>query len=341
MAMEALRDAIATLRVRTGTVGSNPDALRESEGLFSGRRPFSVKDVIMKKRGALKNSLTAYLYLSPALIGLLFLTVIPILGVAGISLTHWTGLEPPTFVGLQNYEKIFAHDFYFASSVFATLYFALGSVVFGIVYSFGIAMLLNQKIPGRGFWRSVFFIPYIVPAITVNVVWAWMYEANFGVLNFFLNEIGFDKLPWLNDEHFSIPSLVILTVWGCGSLIVIFLAGLQNVPRTYMEAVDIDGGNFWHKFRHITLPMMSPIIFFNFLISMVTNLQAFVPAYALTKGGPSDSTLFMVYLIFREGFTHNNFGYASGLSLIFFIFIAALTALIFATSRRWMFYEGE
>ena len=295
----------------------------------------------MNKRGSLKNSLTAYLYLSPALLGLLFLTLIPILGVIGISLTSWSGLEEPKFVGLLNYENILTKDFYFAKAVFATLYFALGSVLVGIAYSFGMALMLNQKIPGRGFWRSVFFIPYIVPAITVNVVWAWMYEANFGVINFVLNELGFDKLPWLNDEHFSVPSLILMTVWGCGSLIVIFLAGLQNVPRTYMEAVAIDGGNFWHRFVHITLPMMSPIIFFNFLISMITNLQVFVPAYALTKGGPGDSSLFMVYLIFREGFTHNNFGYASGLSLIFFVFIVLLTVLIFATSRKWMFYEGE
>jgi len=130
-------------------------------------------------------------------------------------------------------------------------------------------------------------------------------------------------------------------VWMSGNLIVIFLAGLQGVPRMYMEAVEVDGGNFWHKFRHVTMPMMSPIIFYNFLMSLIANLQGFVPAYALTRGGPSDSTLLMVYLIYREGFMRNNFGHASALSVFFFLFIAALTAIIFATSRLWTFYQSE
>jgi multiple sugar transport system permease protein len=263
------------------------------------------------------------------------------LGVIGISLTRWTGLEPPTFIGLGNYRAIFTADFYFYHSVAATLYFALGAVISGIVYSFAVALMLNQKIPARGFWRSVFFLPYVVPSIGTAIVWSWMYEANFGVFNYILRLLHLEKLHWLSDDRLATPSLVIMTVWAIGSMIVIFLAGLQSVPKAYLEAVDIDGGNAWHKFRHITIPMMTPIIFFNFLMSMISNLQIFVPAYSLTQGGPSDSTLYMVYLIYREGFMRNNFGHASALSLIFFIFIAALTAVIFATSKKWMFYEGE
>ena len=187
----------------------------------------------------------------------------------------------------------------------------------------------------------MFFIPYIVPSIGSCIVWSWMYESNFGVFNYVLHLAGINKIQWLQSSTFAVPSLIVMTVWGMGSMIVIFLAGLQNVPRAYLEAVDIDGGNTWHKFRHITIPMMTPVIFYNFLMSMITNLQVFVPAYALTKGEPSGRSLFMVFLIYREGFMQNNFGHASALSLIFFIFIAALTAVIFATSRTWMFYEGE
>jgi multiple sugar transport system permease protein len=294
----------------------------------------------MRTRKTRRDSLTAYLFLAPALLGLVFLTILPILGVVATSLTKWTGLEPPTWIGLGNYEQIFTGDFYFAHSIAATLYFALGAVIGGIVYSFCVALMLNQKIPARGFWRSVFFLPYVVPAIGTSIVWSWMYEANFGVFNYALHFLGIHKVQWLQDEKFAVPSIIIMTVWGVGSLIVIFLAGLQNVPKSYLEAVDIDGGNAWHKFRHVTFPMMTPIIFFNFLMSMIANLQVFVPAYALTQGGPSDRTLFMVYLIFREGFLRNNFGHASALSLIFFVFIAALTAAIFSTSRKWIFYEG-
>lgn len=294
----------------------------------------------MKTRMTRGNTRTAYFFLAPALLGLFFLTIFPVLGVVGISLTDWTGLEKPSFIGIANYTTIFTVDFYFYKSVAATLYFALGAVGSGILYAFLVALLLNRRIPARGFWRSVFFLPYIVPAIGASIVWSWLYEANFGILNYGLSLLGIDKVQWLQDERYAVPSLVVMAVWGCGSLIVIFLAGLQNVPTSYLEAVEIDGGNAWHKFRHVTLPLMTPIIFFNFLISMIANLQVFVPAYALTRGGPSDSTLFMVYLIFREGFMRNNFGHASALSLIFFLFIAGLTAVIFATSRKWIYYEG-
>lgn len=295
----------------------------------------------MNARRSPSNTLTAYLFLTPALLGLFFLTIFPMFGVILISLTNWSGLEQPAFIGLGNYKEIFTTDFYFARSAVATLYFALGAVISGIIYSFSIALMLNRRIPARGFWRSVFFIPYVVPAIGTAVVWSWLYEANFGVFNYVLHLVGIGKVQWLQSGTYAVPSLVVMTVWGIGSMIVIFLAGLQNVPRAYLEAVEIDGGNTWHKFRHITVPLMTPIIFYNFLMSMITNLQVFVPAYALTRGEPSGRTLFMVFLMYREGFIHNSFGYASALSLIFFIFIAALTVVIFATSRRWMFYEGE
>lgn len=288
-----------------------------------------------------RTTLTAYLFLSPAILGFLFLTFFPLLGVIGISLTNWSGLEPPEYIGLSNYIEIFTMDFYFKNSVVATLYFAVGAVLTGIIYSFMMALMLNQKIPARGFWRSLFFLPYVVPIIGSSIVWSWMYESNFGVFNYFLSLLGGDKIQWLQDERFAMPSIILMMTWMSGNLIVIFLAGLQSVPKTYLEAVEVDGGNFWHKFRHITLPMMSPVIFYNFLTSMIVNLQGFVPAYALTKGGPSDSTLLMVYLIYREGFMRNNFGHASALSLLFFLFVAALTVIVFTTSRRWTFYEGE
>jgi multiple sugar transport system permease protein len=295
----------------------------------------------MNARRNSSSTLTAYLFLTPALLGLIFLTILPMMGVILISVTNWSGLEPPKFIGLGNFQEIFTQDIYFLRSVVATLYFALGAVVSGIIYSFTVALMLNRRVFARGFWRSVYFIPFVVPAIGTAIVWSWLYEANFGVFNYFLHLLGMNKVQWLQSGTTAVPSVVVMVVWGMGSMIVIFLAGLQNVPRTYLEAVEIDGGNTWHKFRHITIPLMTPIIFYNFLMSMISNLQVFVPAYALTRGEPGGRTLFMVYLMYREGFIHNSFGYASALSLIFFVFIAALTVVIFATSRRWMFYEGE
>ncbi len=295
----------------------------------------------MNRKLYARGALAAYVYLAPALVGLFLLTLVPVAAVIVISLTKWSVLQPPRFLGIANYLNIFSTDFYFVHSVLATLYFAIGAVVVGIVYSFTVATMLNRRIPGRGFWRSAFFVPYVLPAVATAVVWSWMYETDFGVFNFFVNSLGFHKVPWLQKSAYAVPSLIIMTVWGVGNLIVIFMAGLQNVPRSFLEAVEIDGGNAWHKFRHVTVPMMTPVIFFNFIISVITNLQVFVPAYALTSGGPGDSTLFMVFLIYREGFMRNNMGYACALSLVFFVFIALLTLLIFSTSRKWIFYAGE
>ncbi len=296
---------------------------------------------IQKKLLKHSEAITAYLCLTPAIIGLLVLTILPLFGVILIGFTEWSGLRPPSFVGLQNYVNLFTKDLFFTKSIVVTLYYALGAVVGGILYSFILAMMLNRKMPLRGFWRAVFYLPYIVPAMAVNILWAWMYDANFGLFNYILNSLGLQKSMWLYSERTSVPSLVLMAVWTSGNLVVIFLAGLQNVPRVYHEAAEIDGANPVQRFIHITVPMMTPIIFYNFLISVITAMQVFVPAFSLTNGGPNNSTLFMVYLIYREGFMRNNFGYASSISFIFFIFIALITGLIFGSSNKWMFYEGK
>ncbi|MDP3178431.1 MAG: sugar ABC transporter permease [Spirochaetaceae bacterium] len=291
-------------------------------------------------RSRTRNALAAYLFLAPAIIGLVCYTFLPIAGVVGMSLTRWDALSRPVFVGLSNFKEIFTDDMFFASSVKATVYFALFTVLLGTVYALAMALLLNQKILGRGFFRSIFFLPYIVPSIGAVIVWMWMYEANFGVFNYLLGLIGIDRIRWLGEDATATPALGLMTIWGFGNFIVIYLAGLQGIPRTYLEAVEIDGGNAWHKIRHVTLPLLSPVILFNVLTSIVANLQVFVPAQA-TRGAPNMTTLYMVYNIFRTGFQNNRFGYSASLSLVFFVLIAAVTAITYASSRKWMFYEGE
>ena len=206
----------------------------------------------MKSLGRGKDALAAYLFLAPAILGLIFYTFIPIFGVVQISLTNWDGLKPAAYVGLQNFREIFTEDMFFPPSVISTLYFALFTVVIGTIYAFVMAMLLNQRIGGRGLFRSLFFLPYIVPTIGAAIVWAWMFESNFGVINYGLNLVGLNKVKWLGDELTATPALGIITIWGFGNFIVIYLAHLQGIPRTYLEAVEIDGGTAWHKFppRH-------------------------------------------------------------------------------------------
>ncbi|GHU70452.1 sugar ABC transporter permease [Clostridia bacterium] len=289
----------------------------------------------------LNQSWQAYLFLLPAILGLTFITIVPTLGVLGISFTNWNGLVAPKWVGFSNYIKIFTTDYFFKKSASVTLTYALGAVVCSVVYSFLVAMLLNMRVPARSFFRAVFYVPYIVPAMAVYIIWTWMYDPSFGVLNYFLRSIGIPASKWLSAPATALPSLILIAVWGSGNLIVIFLAGLQNVPAVYHEAAKIDGANAIHRFVHITIPMMTPVLFFNFLISVVTQLQTFVPAYSITKGGPSDATMFLVYLIYREGFTHNAFGYSSALSFVFFILVAIITMLIFRFSNSMIFYEGK
>lgn len=282
----------------------------------------------------------AYICLIPAFIGLIFLTYLPLLGVLVYSFFNWSGLSSPKFIGFNNYITLFTTDPYIKDSIAVTVYFAVFSVIGSMIYSLIIAMLLNRKIPARGFFRAVFYIPYVLPAAAVYVGWAWLYEVNFGFFNYLLSKVGIHKILFIADSNYVVPSLALIAVWLSGNLIVIFLAGLQNVPRVYHEAAEIDGANGWQRFRNITLPCMTPIIFYNLLMSLITNLQVVTPSLALTNGGPGNSSRFMTYLMYEQAFVNNKLGYACAVSFIIFIIIAIFTGILFGTSGSWIFYEG-
>jgi len=282
----------------------------------------------------------AYICLIPAFLGLIFLTYVPLAAVLGISLTNWTGLAQPEFVGFDNYVKLFTEDPYLKDSIIATLYYAVLSVAGSMIYSLFIAMLLNRKIPARGFFRAVFYVPFALPAVAIYVGWSWLYEANFGLFNYVLSELGLNKVLFIADSSYVVPSLSLIAVWLSGNLIVIFLAGLQNVPSAYHEAAEMDGAGTWIRFRHITLPCMTPIIFYNLLMSLIANLQVVTPSLSLTNGGPGNSSRFMTYLMYDQAFVNYRLGYASATTFIIFAILAAFTAILFKTSNRWIFSEG-
>lgn len=284
---------------------------------------------------------TAYLCLLPAFFGLTFLTYLPLLGVLGISFFNWSGLGSPKFIGISNYVKLFTVDPYIKDSIKVTVLFAVLAVIGSMVYSLFVAMLLNRKIPARTFWRAVFYVPYVLPAAAVYVGWAWLYEANFGFFNYLLSKMGMHKILFIADSKYVVPSLALIAVWLSGNLIVIFLAGLQNVPRVYHEAAEIDGANGWQRFRNVTLPCMTPIIFYNLLMSLIANMQIVTPALALTNGGPGNASRFMTYLMYDQAFVNNKLGYACAVSFAFFVIIAIFTGILFATSKSWIFYEGD
>jgi multiple sugar transport system permease protein len=209
-----------------------------------------------------------------------------------------------------------------------------------MVYSLFVAMLLNRKVPGRAFWRGVFYVPYVLPAAAIYIGWSWLYESNFGLFNYILSKFGIHKVLFLADSKLVIPSLALISVWMSGNLIVIFLAGLQNVPAIYHESAQIDGANAWQRFINITIPCMTPIIFYNLLMSLITNMQIIVPALTLTNGGPNNSSMFMTFLMYMYAFQQNQIGYACAVAFVFFILIAIFTGILFSTSKRWIYYEG-
>jgi len=309
----------------------------------------NVKNKTKRAKITIKEQRAAYLFLIPAFLGLSLITYLPLLAVFGISLTdlnvgHFIkgGTLPPVrFIGFDNFVEIFkSPSVDFLNSIQVTVTFALVAVVSSIIYSMIIALLLNRKMPARGFFRAVFYIPYILPATAVMISWWFLLKYDGGLINYILVNLGLGKSYFLSAANTAIPSLAMIAVWTSGNLIVIFLAGLQNVPRVYHEAAEIDGANAWQRFWNITIPSMTPIIFYNLLMSLVVNLQVVVPALAVTKGGPGKSTMFMTYLMYQTGFRGRELGQAGAIAFVFFIVAAILAFILFATSKSWIYDEG-
>ena len=282
----------------------------------------------------------AYICLIPSIIGLIFLTYGPLLAVLILSFFDWKGVGTPNWVGLANYVRLFTKDPYFKDSIKVTVYFSVLSVFGSVIYSFIVALLLNRNIPARGFFRAVFYLPYVLPAMAVYIGWSWLYESNFGFFNYLLSIVGIQKIKFIGSKQWVVPSLALIAVWLSGNLIVIFLAGLQDVPRVYHEAAEIDGANSWQRFWHVTFPCMTPIIFYNLLMSLITNMQVITPALALTQGGPGNSSRFISYIMYTYAFKDMKFSYACAVSFIFFLIIGVFTAILFTTSGKWVFYQG-
>lgn len=288
-----------------------------------------------------KEERTAYLCLIPAFLGLSIISYLPTIAVFVLSLFKWNGITAPSFIGVENFQRIFTKDIYFTSSIKATIIYALLTVVGSILYSLILALCLNMNIKGRTLWRSVFFIPYLLPAIGVFTGWKWLYEINYGLFNFVNRLLGLPTQQYLQSPKQVLPSLALIAIWCSGNLIVIFLAGLQGVPRVYLEAAEIDGANAWQRFLNVTIPSISPIIFYNVLTALITNLQVITPALALTDGGPQNGSMFMSYVIYMYAFQKNKVGYAAAYASIFFVFVGIFTIILFTTQKSSLFGGEE
>jgi multiple sugar transport system permease protein len=286
-------------------------------------------------------AIAGYIFTLPVILGLLLWTIGPMIASLFISFSNWQVFDELKWVNLANYEKIFTRDLFFYKSIAVTLYYAFGSVVTTTIASIILGTLMNLNVKRIAMIRTIFYLPTIVPVVASSFLWIWLFNPDFGLLNTILSLFGIPKLQWIFDESTAVPSLVFMHIWASGAGALIILAGLKDVPKHLYEAVEIDGGGWWHKFIYISLPMITPVIFFNLIMGFIGSLQTFTQAYVMTSGGPNNATLFFVYYIYREAFINNNFGYACALAWILFWIIAILTALIFRSSKGWVFYGGK
>lgn len=275
----------------------------------------------------------------PAILGFVLWHSGPMLASLVISFTNWPVVSAPKWTGIENYVTLLRKDPLFWKSLYVTGYYTFLSVPLVIVTALLVAQLLNQKVRGLAIFRTIFYLPTVVPAVASSILWLWLFNPDFGLFTSFLDLFGHPGFLWIYDERQVIPSLALMSVWGMGNTMVIFLAGLQGVPTQYYEAAEIDGATAFRKWLHITVPMMSPIIFFNLVMGIIGTFQVFSQAYVMTEGGPNNASLFMVYYLFLQAFDYGRMGYASAIAWILFMIVIVFTIIVFRTSPYWVYYE--
>jgi multiple sugar transport system permease protein len=252
-------------------------------------------------------------------------------------------LGAPKFIGAANYIKMFTDDPQFWPSLWRTVYFSVIAVPLGVLGSMILAIFLNTKLRGVAVYRTLFFMPSLVPLVASVILFKWLLNADFGIVNQGLRALGVDPPGWFSDRNWAIPSLIIMRLWGAigGTQMIIFLAGLQGIPVELYDAASIDGANAWQRTRHVTIPLLTPTIFFNTVLGIIGALQTFAAAFVATEGGPGFATWFYALHIWKNAFDYFNMGYAAALAWFFALIIIALTIVQMRLSKRWVFYYGE
>lgn len=291
----------------------------------------------MKRR----EMLTAYAFILPTFVGFIIFIVGPMLASFVISLFNWNMLTPPRFVGLANFEQLLS-DVRIGNVYLTTFKLALMIVPTNMLLGLGLAVLLDRHMPAiiRNFFKVSFFFPFVVSSVAVSIIWTFMFHRDLGPLNYYLGLLGISRINWLNSSAYSPTAILIADVWrNVGFYVLVFLGGMQAIPRDFYEAAEVDGANTWKQFRHITLPLLSPTILFLSVISVIGALQIFEQPQILTNGGPGDATRTIVLYLYEQGFRFFNMGYASAIAISLFVIILILTIIQFRLSRRWVFYQ--
>ena len=288
-----------------------------------------------------KNIRLGLLFISPWLIGVISFTLIPLLYAIKISLTNFSFLTGSRFIGLENYVTMLTKDPLVWKSLGITFLYAIFAVPLQLIFGFLLANLLNQKLRGIVIFRTIFYIPCLIVVVSSTLLWKQMLETDFGIINYLLTRIGLGKVSWLGSTGTIIASTVFISIWQSGKMIIINLSGLQAIPTVFYEAADLDGCSKLRQVFHITLPMMSPVLFMNLLIGLIGAFKTFTQIKILTDGGPSNASLVYMLYIYKTAFVSFNLGYANALSILLFVIVGTLTILVFRTSNKWVFYGGE
>ncbi|MCY3021407.1 MAG: sugar ABC transporter permease [Planctomycetota bacterium] len=288
----------------------------------------------------MQSNRTGYAFISPWLLGFLIFTVFPFVASIYLSFCRYDIISPPAWVGTANYEELLAKDPRLWKALWNTLYYASVAVPLGIVAAFALALLLNLDVKGMSVYRTIFFLPNIVPAVATSIVFVWILNPQIGLVNGLLRHIGVEGPAWLNDTKWAMRSLIMMSLWGVGGSVIIYLAGLKDIPASLYEAAVVDGAGTWDRVRHVTIPMMTPVIFFNLIMGIIGAFQYFTQAFIMTAGGPEDSTLFYALYLFYRAWRYLDMGYASAMAWVLFVVVTTVTAVVFRTHRKWVHYGG-
>ncbi|ANF95246.1 ABC transporter permease [Paenibacillus bovis] len=293
----------------------------------------------MLTREMRRETLLMYAFISPWVIGFTVFALFPILASLYYSFTDYDIIHSPKWVGLGNYREMFADDLYW-NSVMVTLKYTFISVPLQLLLAMGFALLLNQKLPFKGFFRTAMYFPSMVSGVAMSLLWYWVFNPQIGLFNYMLSWFGVKGPAWLMDPNTALYSLIIMSFWGVGGAMIIFLAGLQGVPTSLLEAARLDGAGKLSIFWHVTLPMISPVLLFQLILGVIESFQVFTQAFVMTHGGPSYSTWFYVYGLYTSAFKEYRAGYSSAMAWVLLIVVLIVTYIIMKLSNRYVYYEG-
>jgi multiple sugar transport system permease protein len=296
---------------------------------------------LRRPKPSTREAIEFYLVIAPWVIGFLCFTFGPMVYSLFLSMTKWDIVGDPQWLGLGNYQKAFFKDDLFGKSLKATAIYSFAGVPLRLTASLILALLLNRAVKFRNFFRTLFYTPSVMSGVAVSLLWMWVFNPDFGVINSILAKVGIPGPGWVYSEQWALPSLIIMSLWSAGSGMIIFLAGLQGVPQALYDAASVDGANAWRKFWHVTFPMLTPIILFNLVTGVIQSFQVFTQAFVMTGGGPAYATYFLVLYIYNSAFEFLRMGYAATLAWILFAIVLGLTLIVFKSTPMWVYYEAQ